>query len=141
MFEKIWKLKNKLDDVSTQQANLVVMGDLNTMGLQFPRRLVSHTLLEGLNEIEGLEHLAKRASMKILQKQHDATWINNRIDSNLDHVIASNQMAFTNLGQRPDGTHYQVKVQGWMQLSEQERRDFVDNVSDHNALIVEIVPA
>jgi hypothetical protein len=93
MFEKIWHLKRGLDRINDPNpANLLVMGDLNTMGLQFPRRLVAHRILDEDDEIDGLRLLARRAHMAILPKEFDETFNNLRFVSDLDHALASEHM-------------------------------------------------
>lgn len=140
MFEKIWSLKGRLDRMNEPRpGNLVVMGDLNTMGLQYPRRLVSHRLVGGGEEVEAVRHLADRAGMRILKKEFDITYNNLRVESDLDHALASEHMSFRTLGNREaDGEPFAVRVRGWHQLGGQARRRFIEHISDHSALIVEL---
>ena len=74
-----------------------------------------------------------------LVKEFDSTWTNGKIQSNLDHVLASSGVKFKNLGVRTtDGVAYQVAVRGWHQLTGANRANFIGSVSDHCALQCEI---
>lgn len=137
MFEKIWKLKKVIDSKATNgNGNFIVMGDLNTMGLQYPKPLKSNTLVQGGEEIRALSSFAMQNNMQLLAKEHDNSWTNGKMVSNLDHAIASNNLRFTNFSN--SNGDYQVRVEGWQQLEGQERADFIKQVSDHCALYIEV---
>ena len=105
-------------------------------GDQIPRRLVSHSILTGDEEIDGLIHLAGRArrsgfqGMSFAVKEHDLTFSNRtgRMTGNLDHAIVSSGLQLANLGNLNDGTPFAVRVEGWQQLVGAARIDFIDNV-------------
>ena len=144
----IFNLNKRLQEIEQDSglaARLIVTGDFNTMGLQFPRKLVSHRVQTFQDELTGLAHLASRAhrpnfqGMAFAAKEHDLTFSNpnNRDQSNLDHVLVSAGVQLANRGNRPsDGNPFQISVQGWIQQpSGQARDDFINTRSDHCALI------
>lgn len=121
---------------------LIITGDLNTMGLQFPRTLVAHWSITGPDEIEGVAHLASRAhidgqlGMSFAPKQYNLTFSNKSGSKtgDLDHVVLSAGLNLTDLGNLADGSPFQVRVEGWQQLAGNTRSNFIDNISDHCAL-------
>ena len=135
----------ELEQSSGEAARLIVTGDFNTMGLQFPRGLVSHRVQTSQDEVTGIADLASRAhrpnfqGMAFAAKEHDLTFSNpkNRNQGDLDHVLVSAGVNLANRGNRPsDGNPFQVSVQGWIQQpSGQARDDFINARSDHCALI------
>jgi endonuclease/exonuclease/phosphatase family metal-dependent hydrolase len=133
----------QLAEDSGEQARLIIAGDLNTMGLQFPsKKIKSHRVLTGEQEIAGLDHLAARAhrggfqGMSRAPKEHDLTFSNSNGSQkgDLDHVLVSSGLELEQLGNLPSGDLFAVRVKGWQQLYGANRKDFVDNVSDHCAL-------
>lgn len=149
----IFNLNRRLQEIEADTglaARLIVTGDFNTMGLQFPRRLVSHRVQTFQEEFAGLAHLAGRAhrpnfqGMAFAAKEHDLTFSNpnDRDQSDLDHVLASAGVQLANRGNRPaDGQPFEVSVQGWIQQpSGPARNDFINTRSDHCALIFTVQP-
>lgn len=143
ILEHVFSLNERVQEISVQTgepARLVVTGDLNTMGLRYPRNLVSHQMVTGQQELDGVVHLAGRAhidnfqGMMLATKEHADTFSNRSGSqmSNLDHVLISDGLQLDQLG--PAGAQFEVRVRGWQQLQGQARRDFIDNVSDHCAL-------
>ncbi|MEM9075461.1 MAG: endonuclease/exonuclease/phosphatase family protein [Bacteroidota bacterium] len=139
MFEKIWKLKKALDKkTSNPNARLIVLGDVNTMGLSFPTRRKSDLRVSSKEEIEILDKVARKSNMKLLQKDEDLTFNNLRLTSDLDHVVASQNLVlkdFATDAQNP----IHVMVRGWNQLSGNDRENFIENVSDHSSLTIHVV--
>jgi endonuclease/exonuclease/phosphatase family metal-dependent hydrolase len=139
MFEKIWKLKSALDKKPPgKDGRLVVMGDLNTMGLQYPKPDPRRPTVMPEAELNALSYLADKVNMQILTKEFDKTFNNGSLEADLDHVIASANLRFSPLGERPDGTKFFVRISGWQQLANAKRKDFIANISDHCALYVEV---
>ncbi len=132
----------ELAEGSGEPARLIITGDLNTMGLQFPRGIKSHKVLTGEQEIAGLEHLAARAhrdgfqGMSRAVKEHDLTFSNKsgRKQGDLDHVLVSSGLQLADLDNLPSGDPFAVRVEGWQQFAGDEQKEFIDNVSDHCAL-------
>ena len=135
MFEKIWSLKKALD--SSSPARLIILGDLNTMGMQFPTRRKSDRRVTEEEEIAGLEEFARKRDMALLTKEFDETFNNGKLISNLDHILATDNLSFKEQGQT-DGAPFQVKVTGWNQLTGSKRKTFIETISDHSLLFCEI---
>ena len=77
------------------------------------------------------------AGMRVLSKSHPKTWSNgpSTKTSDLDHVIASNDLTFEILGSTSEGD-YEIEVDGWNnELEGNERTDWIKNISDHCALV------
>lgn len=128
MFEKISRIKKKLDDQSEGDGKLIVLGDLNTMGLFFPTRRRSDLRVDAKDEIEALGKLGEKVGMSLLSKDADATFNNGRLISDLDHVLASDSL----------GIVQDVEVRGWQQLSGGKRTEFIEQVSDHCSMLVRV---
>ncbi len=152
MAERFFDLNRALQAIEEDggpPARLASCGDLNTMGLQYPRRIQANRLLTDAEELDGLRELATRAhranfqGMTVAPKEFDITFsnANNRQASGLDHVIVSDGLQLTRQGNRPDGQPFDVRVEGWQQLATQaQRNQFINDISDHNALIFEVLP-
>jgi exonuclease III len=151
MAERFFDLNKALQSIEENggpTARFVICGDLNTMGLQYPRKIQAHRHLTDAEELVGLAELADRArrtnfnGMSIASKEFDITFsnANNNQASGLDHVIVSDGLQLTNQGNRvSDGQPFEVRVQGWQQLGTQaQRNQFINNISDHNALVFEV---
>lgn len=130
MFEKIWGLKNRLDQIDGGVARLLVLGDLNTMGRRARGGMPGISAAE---EILNLSNDATSAGMRLESKDHPHTWADvdasGRIErrSNLDHVISSASLTLQDLG----GGNA-VNVRGWVDAEDDAgRHDFVENISDH----------
>lgn len=138
----------KIEDDGGTAARLIILGDLNTMGLRFPRNLVSQKILSYGEERDGLAQLAARAhqsgftGMEFAVKKHDLTFSNpnDRDQSNLDHVIISDGIHLTNLGNRPDdNAAFKVSVNGWIDKpSGPDRNNFINSMSDHCSLFFKV---
>ena len=84
----------QLAERSEEPARLIIVGDLNTMGLQFPRKIKSHRVLTGEQELVGLDDLAAQAyrtgfqGMSCAIKEHDLTYSNQSGSEkgDLDHL-------------------------------------------------------
>ena len=138
MFEKIGSLKKAIDRIARKAGNLVVLGDLNTMGLQFPKPRKKDSRVLAGEEIAALGTFAADWGMRVLPKDLDHTWTGGAGDSDLDHVVASEGIEFQTLGKRPDGSPAEVLVRGWQQLVGAARKSFVAEVSDHCSLYAEV---
>jgi endonuclease/exonuclease/phosphatase family metal-dependent hydrolase len=142
MFEKIWSLKQVLDDITegTDTARLVVMGDLNTMGRS---RSGDFQSITGAKEIEDLSRDAEDHEMGLLPKTHSNTWrkgpSNPDFESNLDHGIATTNITFEELENATSSTPAAVSVDGWNHLYGEDRDDFSENISDHCSIFCKIL--
>lgn len=143
MFEHIFKLKRKLDRMAPDNdGNLITIGDLNLMGLRYPTGRRRDELVEGDDEISSLSSFARSHGLTLLNKSHDETFNNGRgLRSDLDHALVSRSLALKVLGNREirgRATDYHVHVEGWNQLSGSRRRNFIDNISDHSSIRLEV---
>ncbi len=116
------------------KANYIFMGDLNTMGLDYPYK--EHDI-PAASEIKELDRRTVYRQMRILTKTAPFTWSNGSkskyAPSNLDHVVAADHLKFKNLGGA------EVAVRGWPELSTDAKKDaWIDKYSDHGLLYFEV---
>ncbi len=141
MFEKIFNLKKELDkkareitDNKNAKSNLIVLGDMNTMGMDYYRN--SHDIPRE-REIEVITSKFKSRKMTALKKTHENTFFNGSNSSyppsNLDHVFAANHLSFTGV----DDDASKVLVDGWARLSSDAEKDsWIADFSDHAPLVL-----
>lgn len=140
MFDRVAKMRKALAKQAADQDRLIVLGDLNTMGLNYPKG--KNVVVKGSEEIA---ELANFTGLKLATKDTDVTWkdINRRIkDSNLDHVLHSPSLALADIGTgRQDtllsGEPVNIHSAGWPAKTAAQRDDFVRNISDHAILVGE----
>jgi exonuclease III len=136
MFDRAYKFKRFLDKVSKAAgrgpANFIFLGDLNTMGMQYPfkREIIVDF------ELKKLTSGASRAKMRRLHKNQTFTWWNGPgkyKPSDLDHVVASKQMMFKQF----NGSD--VDVRGWPdEQTVEAQKAWIDKYSDHALLFFQI---
>ncbi len=137
MFDKVWKVKKAIDKLSDNgKGRLIVLGDLNTMGLQYPAPKKSNERVAEGDEIAALGLLAADSNMRVLGKEFDKTFNNLKLRSDLDHILATNNLGFTEF--KSGAKKFEVKVTGWQQLKGEARKDFIRNISDHCSLYCEV---
>jgi len=137
MWEKVRRLKKALNARVSDPSvvNLIVLGDLNTMGMN---------VVYGNNDVSADEELSrfermvssKTYAMKLLSKSHSKTFSNGtgKIESDLDHVFASSHIDFA------VENNAQVQVLGWPQKPEGAEKDrWINDYSDHGMLYFEIL--
>lgn len=133
------QFRKTLDKAAGGRANYLFLGDLNTMGLDYPYQ-------KDIDVVTELKRWDVRASryyaMRRLTKSHDASWSNGSgssiPDSNLDHVYAADHLEFK-LFTRPDGTKAEVDVRGWTSQSTAAAKDkWIKDFSDHGLLYLEL---
>lgn len=134
MFKKIWSLNKGLGNLPIQKgkSRLIVAGDLNTMG--------KGTTISADNEIHKITDDAAKNKMKLLDKSHDDTWSSSgNKKSDLDHVIISQDVQIQRwyFSNNPNTT-FSIVVDGWVDLNDHARKDFVKNISDHSLLYGEV---
>lgn len=135
MFERVAKMRAALAKQANQADRLIALGDLNTMGLNYPKR--SKVRITGAEEIA---ELATFTRMTLATKDITATWrdANGRIkDSDLDHVLHSPALTLKSLGTDPGGASTAISSAGWPKLAGQPQSDFVLTISDHAVLVGE----
>lgn len=137
MFAHAASLKRSLDKNAGdgQRANFVLLGDLNTMGLNAPWNDKSD--LDADEELTFLENRMASVKMVRLEKTHEASWWNGKDKppgpSKLDHVFAAEHLKFKRFNGKP------IKVIGWPELpTKDEQRAWIDEFSDHALLLGQI---
>lgn len=134
------KFRKKLNDATGGSANYIFLGDLNSMGLDYPYN-------SDIDAATELKRWDKRASqyydMRRLPKNYDATWSNGSTssipDSDLDHVFASKHLFFKQFTKPSDGTKVDVDVRGWVnQISSAKKDNWIKDYSDHCLLYFEV---
>jgi len=140
MFDKIWSVKTALDKKSPEGggAKFVALGDMNTMGLQFPLKKKADIRVSEKDEIGALEAIAQKQNMVLLPKEFASTFNNGKFTSNLDHILATNNVAFRKFG-LIDHQPFFVRVTGWQQLQGNAQKKFIETISDHCSLYCEIL--
>lgn len=136
-FEHVANLKKALDKKAPagRRANLVVVGDLNTMGMEYP----FGRAIDAATELQKLDRTLKRKSvaMRRLDKNATATWFNGSNSSippsDLDHVLAAEHLSFKSF----QGA--QVSVRGWVDEETDQTKDrWIKDFSDHALLYAEV---
>jgi hypothetical protein len=139
MFEKIWHLKASLVvRPITTQPKLIVLGSFNPMGLHLPTHRGNMAIFSEKDETEWLRTTAQQHGMTLLSKEYTHTYTDGTKACDLDHVIATANIAFSQLGVT-GGQPYFVTVKGWQQLDESERKKHLANISDHCLIYCEVV--
>lgn len=136
MFQRAYKFKRFLDKVSKNAgkgpANFIFLGDLNTMGMEYPYdRDISVEF-----ELKRLDGRAARSDMFRLKKTHPFTWWNgpgSYPKSNLDHAVASKHMKFKKFGAA------EIDVRGWVEeQTEADQVKWINTFSDHAMVFFQI---
>ena len=133
-FQKAFRLKEVLDEQAPGgAANFIMLGDLNTMGLDYGKA----GGVPATAEIARLATEAGKVGLRLLSKSHPATWSNGSRsrypDADLDHVLASTHLAFKPLAGA------EVEVRGWPSLATPAERDaWIRDHSDHGLLVFEV---
>ena len=138
-FKNAFDLKKKLDKAAGGhgKAKFIILGDLNTMGMDY----LFQKDIDAEFELKKLERHANNREMKLLKKDFNYTWTNGRkMFGDLDQVLASKQIKFNPMKK------HEVKVTGWKEYLNSELKpkskskfnNFVKKISDHNALYFEV---
>jgi len=130
-FRRAFKFKKLLDKLAggTGKANFMFLGDLNTMGMNYPfKKNIDANL-----ELKKLDRESKKVKMRRLTKNKPYTWWNGPGSrykpGDLDHVIASEQLRFRQFKAAD------IDVRGWPAFpSESTQKDWIENYSDHGLL-------
>lgn len=137
MFNKACEFRKVLDAAANGggRAHYLFMGDLNTMGMEYPfQKNVSAD-----TEIKKLEKDSGKVKMRRLKKASEHTWFNGSRSSlppsALDHVVAAEHLKFKKFGTA------EVDLRGWPQLSGSARDQWIKDYSDHALLYLEVQKA
>ena len=143
--EHAFNLKKALDKAAGGNANFIFLGDLNTMGIDDPVPYLKKMDLSSVEEIARISHWADKRKMVLLKKEKtsingtdkEVTWYNGSssyVPTNLDHVVASNQLQIRSQGNVPSN----VTILGWPKLQQAEWNNWFDQYSDHAMLYFEV---
>lgn len=133
-FRKVWSLAKAIARKAPNgHPRMLVLGDFNTMGLSYPGKKKSELRVAADLEVSGLAELAKKEGLVLLPKSHPATyWSATYGESNLDHVLATEDLA---------ATVKKVEVKGWVQEpTEAAKKKWTAEVSDHSSLVMAVGP-
>lgn len=127
--------RKTLDEQSIDgRANYIFLGDLNTMGLDYP--YAAHDI-SAEKEISELKRRVKYRDMQLLGKNAPQTFRKptpSELISDLDHVVAAEHLQFRQF----NGAS--IDVRGWPTLAtESERDQWNQNFSDHALLYFEVL--
>ena len=152
MMERAFKLKRRLDKAAggRNKSRFMFLGDLNTMGLEYPYDADIGPDLE-LNRIDGR---ASRNGMRRLVKSAPYTFWNgpgsSYPKSDLDHVVATRNLNFRAFAgpsirlpawaNDPSVAAADIRLQGWMyEPTAAKAKAWIDGYSDHAALYLEVM--
>lgn len=142
MLERAFEFRKVLDKAAGGRGNsrYLFLGDLNTMGLEYP----FDRDIEAALELRKWDRYAARKSigMRRLEKTHEASWYNGSqsslVPSNLDHVYASANLNFRRF-RRPGGGNAEVAVRGWVNRKSVDGKDeWIGRYSDHALIYFEV---
>lgn len=140
-----FNLKRALDRISREEANFILMGDLNTMGIDDPVPYSKKMNLSSEDEIARIASWAKRRNMVLLSKEKtrignsdkEVTWYNGSsgyVPTNLDHVVASEHLQIRSQGNGP----FEISILGWPKLARSDWNSWFIKYSDHALLYFEV---
>jgi Endonuclease/Exonuclease/phosphatase family len=135
MFSHVAKMRKALAKQASVEDRLIALGDLNTMGLNYPKK--NKIKIAGSEEIAELAYFT---NLTLATKDVPATWrdANKKIkDSDLDHVLHSPGLQLTMLGKRPNGDPTAIHTGGWPKLTGADQSTFIRTISDHAILVGE----
>lgn len=140
MLYRAMKFRHVLDKVTggKHTANYIFLGDLNTMGMEYP----FDKDIEATIELKKWDQRASRYyGMERLKKTFERTWSGGSDSSyppaNLDHVFAAKHLTFEQFT-NPAGEDVYVNVRGWVGKSTSEQDQWIARYSDHSLLYFEV---
>lgn len=147
MFEHAFNLKRVLDDVAGEETNFMIMGELNTTGLKYPRQWIAHQIAKTGEEVAFIDYESQRKgrrdrvpNMRRLTKPEGTHFSERYGISDLDHIIASAHLEFEPQQNTGDLFNYEVLVKGWRDFPEGsvEREQYASDISDHCLLFCKL---
>ncbi len=144
MLARALKFRSVLNKISPNShgANYLFLGDLNTMGMDYPYKSDIPASLE----IKRIKRRAAYYKMKQLVKDYPYTFNNGSKSSipksNLDHVFASKHLEFKTFPTNYEINIFNAEVQvvGWPQSETIDEQDkWIKEYSDHAMLYFEVL--
>lgn len=152
MFRHAFNLKRKLDYDNGKEVNFMMLGDLNTMGLKYPRPYKTDKIVITGTELDYLDFWADRKSgsknheklkpnVRRLSKPIGTYYSKTYGISDLDHIMASNHMEFKPQSNFAESGKFDIKLDGWRKYLNDEvaLKKFTDEISDHCLLFCELI--
>ena len=135
MFQKVRELKKKIDEKFGHSSEFILIGDLNTMGMNLT---YSEKDISSTEEIRRVEKVLGYCGLRKLPKTHQFTYSEGSLSQSapldIDHVFATDGLAF-----RDQGDGAKVLVGGWaLKRTNTQRDKWIAQFSDHAPLIFEI---
>ena len=135
MFDKVRNLKKALNKAAPgKKADMILIGDLNTMGMNLT---YSEKDLDGPEELARVQKVLKSSDLMLQAKTAEHTYNNGSTGSyppaDLDHVFATPGLKFKDQGGAA------VKVGGWALEPTVAKQDaWIKKFSDHAPLVFEL---
>lgn len=141
MLYRAVKFRHVLDKAAggKHKANYAFLGDLNTMGMEYPY----NKDIEADKELQKWDARASRYyGMRRLNKTHKVTWNGGSTSSlpkaDLDHVYAAKHLEFKPF-KNAKNEDIEVDVRGWVNKSSiSDQDDWIAKFSDHSLLYFEV---
>lgn len=144
MFERAFKFRKTLDAApgGNGKANFMFLGDLNTMGMDYPfQKKISADL-----ELQNLDLEAQKVKMRRLTRSRPFSWWNgpqgSLPPSNLDQVVSADHLqfkAFAGTDANGQAIQADVDLRGWPMLpTPQAQGAWIKDFSDHGLLFLEV---
>ena len=133
-FRRVCSLKQKLDEKAKGGARFIVCGDMNIMGMHYMEKF----LIKEDDEFVHVSNELGDCGLLCLDKSTHSTYYGGRRVADLDHVFVSGLVI--PVKQQDGDRRFEVSVRGWNQYPDGsvERKEFIENVSDHCALYFEV---
>ena len=144
--DQAFNLKRKLDNLTDSTTNFVILGDLNTMGLKYPKQIIADRIADTDREIDYIDQsqrigrYGRQPRMRRLKKPV-GTHLSTRYGiADLDHIIASEHLNFKSQQNFGENGNFEVLLYGWRQFTDkQEKIKFAKEISDHCLLLCELI--
>jgi exonuclease III len=136
-FDRLGRLKNKLDNLSNGAARFIVCGDFNIQGLHYLNR----SYIKPVEELQHIQNKLGDVGFIFAEADYEETWIDKRTETKtarLDYVAATTALTLVKLEEQK--CDYQVRINGWPKYPEKslERHEFIQSISDHASLYFEV---
>ncbi|MCF6231915.1 MAG: endonuclease/exonuclease/phosphatase family protein [Rhodobacteraceae bacterium] len=135
MLEKVRGLKGAIDKAVDGKSKFILLGDLNTMGMDMT---FSDKDMTGAEEIRRVDRILAYRGLYRMPKSHAATFNNGSgsryPQADLDHVYATDNLSF-----KDQASGAKIRVAGWAEADGVQAADaWIARFSDHAPLVFEI---
>lgn len=142
MLSKAVKFRKTLNQAASDgRANYIFLGDLNTMGMDYP---YDQSITADVEIMKLVKYAQRYYKQRQLSKTYDQTFFNGSTSiydpGILDHVFAADHLEFNILTDNNQQTG-EVLVKGWPEKNfPAGQDDWIDEFSDHALLYFEVKP-